>query len=536
MHKIIKKILVYKRKRSNLNYRFVIITISEIFMNSQSSTTKLKMKAENINICSSFGNSQILNTEAEAKFVNPLEAAISAIARKTKIILFGLLIFFVAGANIYAQKTMNKVWERPYVAPNGSYNPLKFSYDGKKIICIGSRGGDVNNVYVLDAQTGDSLANISFVSHSLADGDADISYDGKYLAVTCPLKSYSSPYSSYYPYIGIYETENFKLVDSIPIDNGGGFWGSYVVRFSPDGKRIFSLTKSYSEEYIWGCSRLVVTDIATKKVLSNQAYSSGKMLELTRDGKYYIVGLALPYGSSYDVPDGEYYICDASSYETKYSIYPAEAFDENYRYSYPAEMKISKDNKLYFGNSRKKVKVYDLEDEAKLISDCIHPNFNTMLIVLTNDGNYFTGTVSYSDWKVTEIESDPTTCEEKNKIITSALRDSYEDMYAYSWSDVELNYGIGVYSYNSDIKEAAKPMISVEVIEEQLHINLILEQYAYLSMNLFDQSGKDLGLIKEGYFEGSQVVTYNTHHLSSGIYFVNINGESYKFAVVKQYV
>ncbi len=446
---------------------------------------------------------------------------------KTALLLASMaaIMLGVAAFPPAAKAQMTKVWEADTLDPNSNQSavPLKFSYDGKKVICID------DYITILDVKDGKKLFSVS------AQNDADISYDGRWLAVMHPYKGkdqWNQP--EYYNYVAIYDIESdFKLVDSLPLKATpkGGPPYPYAVRFSPDGKKL------YTTSFVYQGITLTVFDIATKEKLYSQDYvlGDGKRLEVTSDGKYYVVSIREGY--KYGAPSPPRYarVYDAATNKELYKIdIGSEELDEIGR--------ISKDNKLYT-RTINSIRVYDLNDKGELISECSigYP----ASVCLTKEQNYM---IHFSPtYKVIDgisIEFELPSCKEINKFsLPARLEDSFNGLFLADIPSKVIEDGsthwyipmIALFQYNGDIVENKGYSINIPetVKEDILKIKINLNKPEYLKISLLDSSGKDIDIIKEGYFEGENDIEYNIKGLSQGIYFVQINDISYKFMVVR---
>ncbi len=450
---------------------------------------------------------------------------------KKALLLAGMaaIMLGVAAFPPAAKAQMTKVWETGAVT-----GTPRFSYDGTKIISLTGA-----HVVVLDATNGKKLISIA------AEGDGDISHDGRWLVVMNPLES-SIPPKKYYNYIAIYDiAEDFKLIDSIPSESVGGTggFGSYNVRFSPDDQKLYVLAPRWnpdqnSSEMIY--KHFSIWDMKSKEELYSKKYSSScRDLEVSSDGKYYVVG------PNADPPNYEEHTRHFLVYEaaTNKELYKFKSVEGDFPYNdldFFIIKGLSKDNKLYTMSwNYNRMKIYDLNDKANLVSECkIPPNFGGGAICIMSKNymiSYRTGEDgNYKDMETSEY--DPLTCTELNNFTMdyTYLVDNYNDEYyvaIFKDEGTAGQYYTGLFKYDSDIKDkAADNLLYPNPSSGIITIPLENTQLNELKLIIHDTSGKE---VYASSIKGEKEIVLDVSGYAKGSYVIMLQGNgfsrTYKF-------
>ncbi len=447
-------------------------------------------------------------------------------------VLFGFLM--LPSSASAGKKVFKQVWKNNLVCGD----EYRFSDDGTKVIIISSENsgsiiGYINYIYILDALNGKLLY------YTTAKGNGVISHDGKYLAVMLPISSGTTS-----PTISLYNTQNFEFYKEIPLPYTYKSYLDKKVFFSADDKELYTSVfvhdSSGSTPYpAYGWSKFLVLNIESlerKEIeLGYGDHIRLNNLLVSKDGKYYVL-FTRQYPSSKTVA------YDASTHTVlgNFTFYWYEKDDK----LYASPFHLSSDNKLYVRGKEtvwiddeeykltSHIKIFDLDDGGKLVNDCIPPNICSSITFL-DSGNCLFGTDYKSETKENKyLFYNFLNCEspEKSPFIwaTPNIVDYHNGYY--------LARGVEVYTIDSTGSVASSPaaMVSNLVVDKELlRFILSLPSFSHCLIKIFDNSGKELCVVAEGDYIGENVFSYNIQDLSSGIYFLRVNDESFKFVVAR---
>ncbi len=458
--------------------------------------------------------------------------------------LFSFLILPSSAAS--AGKVFKQVWKNNLVYGQEQ----RFSDDGTKVIVIsdgasGSIIGYINYISILDALSGKIL------HQTIAMGSATISHDGKYLAVMLPISSGEISTT-----ISLYDTQNFEFYKEIPLPYTYKSYLDKKVFFSADDKdlytSVFVRDSSGTTPYpAYGWSKFLVLNIESlERKEIELGYGDHIRLDnllVSKDGKYYVVKTG---GTPSNTK-----LYDASTHTVLgyFSFVWSEKGSNGIsRPVYSSPMHLSFDNKLYIGCKEKiwinmykdeyelipHIEIFDLDAGGKLVNDCIPPNICSRITFL-DSGNCLFGTDYKSETKENKyLFYSFLNCEppEKSPFIwaTPNFYDYYTGYYlAKSMGSIG---GVEVYTIDSISSVSSSPSAMVSnlfVNKELLRFTLFLPSFSHCLIKIFDNNGKELCVVAEGDYVGENVFSYNIQDFPSGVYFLRVNDESFKFIVAR---